>query len=337
MAVVSINGNRGVCILNDKDRANIDMWVKQKKHNIGLGRVVLGTSEDAVLEDFCNYLVDKSPSLTVKSVENKGKALPEIQVMDNVSFSALPLEKILAPFLESLDLSGGAPPVIEQGVEEMLLNIDMPVELKLYVAGQCPHCPGVIRSMVHLAAASGLVHLHVIDGTWFDKAAARDGVLSAPCLILDDDFRWTGAVTMTEVVEVIAHRDPAALTTSSLRRILEEGNAAWICHKMKAGGTIFPGFIGLLLHEIWSVRLGAMVVVEELVQDAPDLALQLVPLILSGFENADDTVKGDLLYALGEVGDQSVADTIVMMMETLKDEDLLEAATDALAAIKERR
>jgi hypothetical protein len=322
--------------LNDKDRAGIDMWAKNKKGNIALGRVVLGTAEDTVLEGFCKTLMDEAPFITLKSLENKGKALPEIQVMDNVSFSALPLEKMLAPFLESLDLASGVTPVIEAGVEDILLNIDMPVELKLYVAGQCPHCPGVIRSMVHLAAASRQIHLHVIDGTWFDKAAAKDGVLSAPCVILDDDFRWTGAVSMKEVVEVMAHRDPASLSTSSLRRILEEGNAAWICHKMKAQGAIFPGFMGLLLHEIWSVRLGAMVVVEELAQDAPALALQLVPLILPCFEDADVTVKGDILYALGEVGDHAVADTILQMMENFEDEDLLEAARDALAAIKER-
>jgi len=190
--------------------------------------------------------------------------------------------------------------------------------------------------MAHLAAASEQIHLHVIDGTWFDKAAAKDGVLSAPCLILDDDFRWTGAVSMKEVVQVIVQRDPASLKTAALRRILEEGNAAWIFRKIKAHGAIFPGFIGLLLHEIWSVRLGAMVVVEELAQDVPELALQLVPLVLPFFKDADISVKGDILYALGEVGDQSVADTILGMMETFEDEDLLEAANDALDAIKER-
>ncbi|SMC55979.1 Thioredoxin domain-containing protein [Desulfocicer vacuolatum DSM 3385] len=322
--------------MNDKDRAGIEMWVKQRKDNIELGTVLLGTPEDAVLEKFCGSLMETAPFITVKSLENKGKLLPEIQVMENVSFSALPLEKLLPPFLESLDLAGGSPAVMEQGVKALLSNIDMPVDLKLYVASQCPHCPGVIRSMVHLAAASKQVHLHVIDGTWFDKAAADDGVLSAPCLILDNDFRWTGDVSMKEVVEMMIRRDPATLTTASLRRVLEEGNAAWIFEKMKAANVIFPGFIGLLIHEIWSVRLGAMVVVEELAQDVPDLALQLVPLILPGFEGADVTVKGDILYALGEVGDLSVADTIARMMATFEDEALVEAAEDALAAIKER-
>ena len=322
--------------MNEKDRVGIDKWAKQKKSNIELRQLGVGSSQDAVLEDFCKYLMENAPFITLKSVVDTEKILPEIQVMDNVSFSALPLEKMLSPFLETLDLAVGSPPVIESGIEEMLLNIDMPVELKLYVAGGCPHCPGMIRSMVHLAAASAQIHLHVIDGTWFEKAAAKDGVLSAPCLLLDDDFRWTGAVSMKEVVDMIVHRDPASLKTPALRRILEEGDAAWICRKIKAHGAIFPGFVGLLLHEIWSVRLGAMVVVEELAQEVPELALQLVPLILPSFEDADVTVKGDILYALGEVGDQSVADTILGMMEDFEDQELLEAANDALAAIKER-
>lgn len=322
--------------MNAKDRAGIDMWAEQKKGPIELKQVGVGTPQDAVLEDFCKELVEKAPFITLRSTTDTEKKLPEIQVMDTLSFSALPVEKMLSPFLDTLDLAGGASPVVESGVEEMLLNIEMPVELKLYVAGQCPHCPGVVRSMAHLAAASTQIHLHVIDGTWFDTAAAKDHVLSTPCLILDDDFRWTGAVSMKEVVEVIVHRDPALLKTPALRRILEEGNADWIARKMKAHGAIFSGFTGLLIHEIWSVRLGAMVVVEALAQEVPQLALQLVPLILPFFNDADVTVKGDILYALGEVGDASVAATIIGMMKDFEDEDLLDAANDALAAIKER-
>ncbi len=327
----------GECVLNDKERAAIAVWAQEKEGPMELKRVIVGRAEDAVLKDFCKFLMDAAPGIRVKDLKDEKKSLPEIQVMDNVSFSALPLEKLLPPFLESLDLARGGAPVVETPVLEMLSTIDIPVTLKLYVAGQCPHCPGVIRSMVHLAAACSQIHLHVIDGTWFDKAAAKDGVLSAPCLILEDDFRWTGGVSMKEVAEVVTHREPAALGTASLRTILEEGDAAWICDKIKAHGAIFPGFMGLLTHEVWSVRLGAMVVVEELAQEAPELALQLVPLLLPLFDDADVTVKGDLLYALGEVGDDSVATLIRGMMETFDNNELMEAAGDALSAIEERR
>ena len=323
--------------MNDKERAAIAVWAQGKEGSTELTQVIVEKDEDRVLEDFCKFLMDTASCITVKALKDEKKSLPEIRVTDNVSFSALPLEKLLSPFLESLDLARGGTPAVDARVRETLSTIDMPVTLKLYVARQCPHCPGVLRSMVHMAAACGQIHLHVIDGTWFDKAAVNDKVLSAPCLILDDDFRWTGAVAMEEVAQAVAHHDPAALSTASLRTILEEGNAAWICEKIQAHGAIFPGFVGLLNHEIWSVRLGAMVVVEELAQEAPALAQQLVPLLLPLFDGADVTVKGDLLYALGEVGDASVAVLIRRMMETFDDEALVEAAEDALAAIEERK
>ncbi len=322
--------------MNDKDRATIDGWAQQKQGSIVLGQVITETSGDATIKQFCDVLMETVPFIKTNAIKIEKKELPSIQVMDNVFFSALPGEKLLAVFLESLDLAMGGAAVIEKDVSDILAAIDIPVTLKLYVATQCPHCPGVVRSMMHMAAACSQIHLHVIDGTWFDGAAARDGVLSAPCLILDNDFRWTGAVSMKEVAQVAARRDPALLGTDSLRSILEDGNAQWICEKIKAHGAFFSGFVGLLNHEIWSVRLGAMVVVEELAQEDPALALQLVPLVLPLFEDADVTVKGDLLYALGEVGDASVADIIGGMMETFDDEDLMEAAKDALSAIEER-
>lgn len=322
--------------MNDKDRAAIDGWAQQKQGGVELERVIAGTSADDPMETFCKSLIEAASFIKIKPVKEEVDTFPSIRIMNNVFFSALPQEKLLDSFLESLDLAMGASPEIEKEVLDVLAAIDIPVNLKLYVAGGCPHCPGVVRSMVRMATACRQISLHVIDGTWFDKAAAEDGVMSAPCLILDDDFRWIGAVSMKEVAQVVAHRDPASLGTASLRSILEDGNADWICEKIKAHGAIFPGFVGLLNHEIWSVRLGAMVVVEELAQDDPALALQLVPLVLPLFEDADVTVRGDLFYALGEVGDASVGDIIVKMMETIENEDLMEAARDALDAIEER-
>ena len=322
--------------MNDKDRAIIDGWAQQKQGSIVLGQVITETPGDAAIKQFCDVLMETVPFIKANAITIENRDLPSIQVMDNVFFSALPREKLLPVFLESLDLAMGEAPLVEKDVSDILAAIDIPVDLKLYVATQCPHCPGVVRSMMQMAAACSQIHLHVIDGTWFEAAAARDGVLSAPCLILDDDFRWTGAISMKEVAQLAADRDPAALGTASLRAILEDGNAQWICEKIKAHGAIFPGFVGLLNHDVWSVRLGAMVVVEALAQEDPVLALQLVPLLLPLFENSDVTVKGDLLYALGEVGDASVADIIGTIMETFDDEDLMEAARDALAAIEER-
>jgi hypothetical protein len=144
--------------------------------------------------------------------------------------------------------------------------------------------------------------IQIIDGTLFPETAQRDKVMSAPCLILDNGFRWTGAVAAEEVLSMITQRDVSSLSSQTLKTILEQGDADWISQEMIQAGTIFQGFIQLLRHDTWSVRLGAMVVVESLAEENPELALKLCSPLIQAFDHSDITVQGDILYALGETG-----------------------------------
>ncbi|MBF0257454.1 MAG: thioredoxin family protein [Desulfamplus sp.] len=218
-----------------------------------------------------------------------------------------------------------------------LSTLEIPVELKLYVASQCPHCPGVIRSLIPLAAEFEKIHLTIIDGTIHTELASSDSIMSVPSLILDNGFRWTGSVNPEEVADIIANRDLSSLSTSSLKSILEEGKAQWIARQMLDYKTMFPGFTALITHETWSVRLGAMVVIETIAEKSPELALTIAPELLGRFKDVADTpTQGDILYALGEIGDKSVRKDIIQLMNDISHPEVMEAAQAAVESIESR-
>ncbi|MBF0229558.1 MAG: thioredoxin family protein [Desulfamplus sp.] len=229
-----------------------------------------------------------------------------------------------------------------------LIIIKIPVELKLYVASQCPHCPNVIRTLTTLAVACPNIYLKIIDGTFAVEEASADKIMSVPSLILDNGFRWTGNIDLEQLIDIVINtiikNNPSSLTTSSLKTILEDGKADWIINQMLEHNTIFEGFIGLITHKTWSVRLGAMVVLEEIAQKAPELALTIAPELLKCFneenisEQGDITTQGDILYALGEIGNANVQNEIVKLIENYKitNENVLEAAQAAIESIKSR-
>lgn len=262
--------------------------------------------------------------------------LPGFQLRENITYSALPLAKELAPFLKGLSLLGNPAPDLPENIAALVAQMDMPCEMTLYIALQCPHCPGMVDTLFPLAASSDKINLHIIDGSLFPEKAAQDKVMSAPCLILDQDFIWTGAVNQTEILSMILDRDPARLSPSTLKNILEQGDADWIANEMIKAGTIFEGFIKLLLHRTWSVRLGAMVVVETLGEKAPDLGLTIAPRLIELFHGREISVQGDLLYALGEIGNLETKAWIRECIKTLEHADLTDAAKDALEAIDSR-
>jgi len=177
------------------------------------------------------------------------------------------------------------------------------------------------------------IHLQIIDGTLFPETAQKNGVMSAPCLILDDDFRWTGDVSAQEIIKMITERDASQLSTVTLKNILEEGYASWIAGQMMEKKKIFDNFIKLLLHEIWSVRLGAMVIVEELAETDPELAAKICPELIDLFDEQNVSVQGDILYALGEAGSVETKKWIQSKLVTLDHQELIDAASDALESL----
>lgn len=304
-------------------------------------RITLMTADHALDSQFAAVadLLSGAASHLAIDVEKGEGDLPAFHLKENITWSAFPLGKALAPFLEALGQingtarSGGAlagPP------GQALDAIDIPVRLTLYIAAECPFCPQMIRTVIPLARHCSNIRLHIIDGTLFPEAAQKDAVMSAPCLILDDDFRWTGQVPALEIVKMITGRDPSQLSAGTLKTILEQGDAAWITRQMMDKGAVFDAFITLLVHDTWSVRLGAMVVVEELAETDPALAAAIGPLLIPLFDKKEIPVQGDILYALGEAGNRQTMEWIRATLPLLSHQDLIDAAEDALETLESK-
>ncbi|NOX32766.1 MAG: hypothetical protein GXP56_03370 [Deltaproteobacteria bacterium] len=306
---------------------NQDKTIKKK-----IKLITTGHLEDKKFIKFARNLSNTMSCLVIES-EKAEEKLPGFLLQENITYSVLPLEKELEPFLEALSQINGNHPVLSRDIRQTLNKIDVPVRLKLYIALSCPFCPDVVRTVIPLAIHCSNISLHIIDGSLFPGTARKDTVMSAPCLILDDDFRWTGSVTAKEIIKIIIDRNPSHLSAETLKTILEQGDAAWIAGNMIKEKTIFNNFIKLLTHETWSVRLGAMVVVEELAKADPELAAGLCPTLIKLFDEKDIPIQGDIFYALGETGNLETKEWIKKKLTALKHKDLIDAAEEALDAL----
>ncbi|MCK5835904.1 MAG: thioredoxin family protein [Desulfobacula sp.] len=312
-------------------------WDQTMKSPIKIKRIDTDHAENNQFINFTNQIQNTTSHLIIDSEKQK-KDLPGFLIKENIFYSALPLEKELDPFLEILSQinsrqSAVTESALSDSLRQLLDRLDIPVHLTLYIALQCPHCPAVVRTVIPLALYCSNIHLHIIDGSLFPETAQKDAVMSAPCLILEDDFRWTGSVSADEIVKMITSRDPAHLSTGTLKTILEQGDADWIARQMIEKNDIFDAFINLLLHETWSVRLGAMVVVEMLAETNPELAARICPLLIHQFHGKDIPIQGDILYALGEAGDRETMEWIQNKRIEFDHTDLIDAAEEALETL----
>jgi len=312
-----------------KSQTLIQNFCKTGAIKTRIQRIATDHAEDHQFISIADELSTLMPDLAIESRKSVS-GLPGFSFKDNIVWSAFPFDKELEPFLEALSILSGHESTLSDAIRKTLDDIDIPVRLTLYIALQCPFCPTVVKTVLPLALHCPHIILHIIDGSLFPKTAAKEGVMSAPCLILDDGFRWTGHVTAAEILNMILNRDPSQLSPETLQTILEQGDAAWITRQMIEKNQIFDGFIALLLHDTWSVRLGAMVIVEELSESHPTLAARLCPILMDRFDKKEIPVKGDILYVFGLTGDENTKEWIKSKLNSFEQPDLVDAAMDAI-------
>lgn len=285
----------------------------------------------ADFEAFLNSLRDCASIIEVVSEKGEESELPAIHVGKALRYHAIPTGNELEPFLEAL-----SPARIEQSEElgKLLSQVQWPAEIKVYVTSHCPFCPRVIKQVQRFALANPLIGVTVIDGFLFPEMANEDGVRSVPTTILDGRFRWTGVMRPEEILEVLLHRDPSELSAGALKNFLKEGNALRLADMMLERNLIFPAFIELLLHPDWSVRMGAMVVAEEMGERNPKLASELLPVLWERMESVQDSVKGDMVYLIGTLGSADWVPMVERFKTASGSEDLCEIAEEAMEKLR---
>jgi hypothetical protein len=185
-----------------------------------------------------------------------------------------------------------------------------------------------------LASAGPRIRLTIIDAGLFPEAAEQRGIQAVPTLVLDGQYRWTGAIVLDEVITLLATRDPTAMGPAALERMLKDGDARRLARMMADRNTVFPALIKLLCHDQWPVRLGAMVAVEELDAMAPDLGRQAIDAVLDRFGAVSDQVKGDILFLCGEAGKRSLVPRIRAVLQAGASIEVKTAAEEALEKLE---
>lgn len=314
----------------DSEQERIRKWAEKMDHDVTLRYATADHPMDDTIKAFANQLAELAPRVQLKKDGDALVSLPSLFVGPHMIYQALPLNRELEPFLTALGDGGIFAGQLSKDVREKLVRLEVPAMTKVYITPHCPFCPMVVSQLLGLAAASERVRLSVIDGELFPDVAVKDRVSAAPTIILDDQFRWTGSVDANELVTMMLERDPAGLGADALQGLIEDGDAQGVAQMMVDNGTLFPAFFKLLTHPRWSVRLGAMVTFETLVEMDPRLAGQVADPVICSFGGVDDMVKGDLLHVIGESGNPAALPFLKTVASDAEDEEVRAAAIEAI-------
>lgn len=315
--------------MTPEQEKSIARWGQALANDIELGLVLTEDERSKGFENFVDRLTAICPKIHVKIERDDESSVPGIKI-GNILYHAIPLERELDPFLNLMadpDTCSGQTPV---SIRDRIDQIQFPALLKVYITPRCPFCPATVRQLISLALANELIALRIVDGFLFADMAAADNIHSAPTVLLDEQFRWSGSIQMPEIVDIILNRDPSQLSSSSLTSLIKDGSAAWVAEMMLESDHIFPAFMELLVHEKWPIRLGAMVAFETIAEKNRQLLVQTIPFLWDKFLQADDAVKGDILYLYGQLKNEHVISKLKSVVAGYYSEQVKEAAVETL-------
>ena len=320
-------------MIPEKEKQQIANWSRTLKDDIRITLILTEDERSQTFKDFCDDLTHIAPKIKIKQ-EKEDESKPPLIRVGNVGYQAIPTGRELEPFLSVLADDDGQTKNGSLSVRKTLHQIRVPALLKVYIMPHCPFCPATVKQLLCLAAASESIKLTIIDGSFFPEKAASDNIRSAPTVLLDDQFYWTGSIQMEEIVDMILNRDPSRLSASSLEAMFEEGGAVEVAGMMLDSGKIFPAFMELLVHKKWPVRLAAMVAFETIAEENHTLIHHTMPYLWDCFSTAEDTVKGDILYLFGKSRYKGIIPKLETVLNGPYGIDVKEAAQEALETLK---
>jgi len=291
-------------ILTDADRRLWEDWLETRA---GAAQVRLQYPEthpeSLVFLAFAAALQAAVPRIALTQEKLPGDGLPALLVGEVWRWHALPVGPKLPLFLETA--GGNATPPLSEAVTHRLAALPPAAQFQVYISELCPFCPGVVRQLIPVTLALPRAAVTLIDCDLFPQVAAAAEIKAVPTIIINGLYRLTGSLKVSEVIDLLGKSDPAQLTAEALERLLTEGQAGLVADMMTRQGQIFPGFFPLLLHPEWNVRLGAIVALETIAAEAPDLARSVLEPLWEVLPAQDTAIQGDILYLVGELGDRT--------------------------------
>ena len=267
--------------------------------DIKIGLAGAGHPQSQMFQQFCDNLVQLVPKIRVVKEDSSPQQPPQIIIGHGLKYQALPDGLEMPPFIEALEALGSEPIQISESIKSRLKENNLPATLTVFMASRCTYCPQVISQLIPLSMIEAGVQLIVIDGTLFPEAAQIHQIQSVPTILLDKQFRWTGLVPLDEIIDAICTRNPVLLGTTSLESILNDGQASHLAAIMLDAQEIIPSIYELLIHDKWSVRLGAMVVMEEISEKNPRMASEAIDPLWAHFDGFADEFLGYILFLFG--------------------------------------
>lgn len=207
-------------------------------------------------------------------------------------------------------------------------------EIIAFTSPFCSHCSRVVDIVTKFAVANPKIEVRIVDAVHFRELSKEHNVISIPTLIVNGRVKLTGEIDENKILNALKEDRYYDYKLGYYAYMLREGLVEELRKDIKTKSD--AKVVGdLLTHPMLRVRIGAMLLLEKLFKENPEIVEGAKPKIRELLKHGDFRVKEDAALILGKIGDKA---DIKFLEDLLVSEnvDVRDSAVEAIEEIEER-
>jgi hypothetical protein len=289
------------------DLESLRPLIEQGAHKVSVG-LVSGKDDPRgnIFQDFAEALISLGltrgtpPEAPVPS-ENTFLAFSGNGQPPRHYYQALPEDKEWSPFYNLIRTLATGEIRLSPETIAYLRNYKDPLVLQIVITPDCPFCALAVNLANQWAAAGPSLKAWIINGRLFPERIKRIPVKSAPALILDDEVVKTGLFSEEELVALLKKKNSPGYLEQLYRNDLLEKRMGPALKRLLSRPQDLPIIAELIKAEEFGIKLGAMALIEQIIDSAPEKHPQIFDALLSLLNETSDQVVGDTAYLLSSL------------------------------------
>jgi hypothetical protein len=314
-------------MLEERDIAYAEKVLKEIAVPVTLDFVSADHTANRNFERFVEEASSLSKKIRFNTIKQNDAKLPAIIVGGKVYYHAIPDNTEFAPFVDAISLACRHAPSYSE----------TRTDLKIVVMPGCSYCPNAVRNAVRFAFSNNGVKVSIIDGNMFAEAIEKLDIKSAPTTIINDKVFVTGVIPDEELSGWVVKTADRRFSRDDIIKMINSQGADKLADMMIADARIYDDLLFLLWDDKWSLRLGAMVVLEYVYEKKPLLIKSVIQRIEESLLDSDLTKRGDTAFLIGNIGGLDSIPALVSAMAVKTEDAFVECVEEAVSAIRARQ
>ncbi|HSR04254.1 MAG TPA: thioredoxin family protein [Proteiniclasticum sp.] len=140
------------------------------------------------------YNVAMVPSIVLLDADNEYKG---------VKFNGIPAGHEINSFIPAiLEVSGNVSEMPKE-LEERIMKIDKPMNIKVFITLSCPHCPGAVQKAHKMALMNPFIDAEMIEAETFGELSMKHNVSGVPKIVINDAYDLIGNQPIQEFLNTM--------------------------------------------------------------------------------------------------------------------------------------